>query len=292
VTCEACRAAAAAPVCEADDGTLLRCPACGTWRLLPRRGVDDPNDAEYGDAYRDGLDDAKPARCLEILRARVPRPPGGRLLDVGCSDGAFLALAVGDGWRVAGLDPDPEAVRAARLRGIDAAVGHAGGPAPPGAPFDAVTLWDVLEHLGEPDRVVAWLADAVREGGRVAAITPDAGSLFDRLGAAERAVSGGRSRRLTTLCLNRYHLHRFTARGLARLFERHGFRVEAMERVQVFSLRPERYLAGFAPGIRAWTPLAGLNRALSRALFAGVRLTGVRNKLLVVARREAPPSLP
>lgn len=288
MTCEACREGALESRGPAEDGELFRCPRCGTWRLVPH-GRDEPQadpDAEYGDAYREGSDDEKPRRCLEILRERLPRGAGGRLLDVGSSEGAFLRLARGDGWEVRGLDPDPHAVQAARAQGIEVLHGWAGEAVPFDGHFDAVTLWDVVEHLPNPDAVAAWLADTVRGGGRVLVLTPDATSFLDRIAALERGATGGRSQRMTTLCLNRYHLHRFTPQGLRLLFERHGFRVEALERTQVFSLRPERYLSGFAPGIRGWTPSAGLNRALSRALFALLRGSGIRNKLLLVARRE------
>lgn len=285
VTCEACREARVDRVCGAVDGDLFRCERCGTWRLVPYPRAASDRDAEYGDAYRQGFDDEKPRRSLEILRAWVPMPPGGRLLDVGCSDGGFLDMARGEGWEVRGLDPDPHAVEAARAREIPVLRGGVGDAVTFDGLFHAVTLWDVVEHLSNPDASVAWLAERVRDGGHVLVLTPDATSVFDRLARVERGLTRGRSQRLTTLCLNRYHLHRFTPRGLRLLFERHGFRVEVLARVQVFSLRPERYLSGFAPGIRGWTPFDIVNRALSRALFAAVRAAGIRNKLLLVARR-------
>lgn len=285
MTCEACRRERLERAYGGADGDVFRCDGCGTWRLVPHGPAETDGDAEYGDAYRGGADDGKPARCLALLRERVPRPPGGRLLDVGCSEGTFLRLARADGWEVRGVDPDPHAVEAARGEGLEVLHGWAGDGVAFDGPFDAVTLWDVVEHLPDPDAVAGWLAGLVREGGHVVVLTPDAGSVFDRLARVERALTGGLAQGLSTLCLNRYHLHRFTPGGLRVLFERHGFRVEAVARTQVFSLRPERYVSGFAPGIRGWTPFAGLNRALSRALFAGVRAAGVRNKLLLVARR-------
>lgn len=285
MTCQACGQDRVEARGEAADGPAYRCAACGTWRLVPRGGADPGHDIGYGDAYRRGRDEEKPLRCLRILREHVPA--GGRLLDVGCSEGSFLRLARESGWEVRGVDPDPEAVREAGEQGIEVLHGSAGGAVPFGGGFDVVTLWDVVEHLDTPGDAAAWLAATVRDEGRVVVLTPDATSLFDHLARLERALPGGGGGRLATLCLNRYHVHRFTPRGLRLLFERHGFRIEVLERMQVFSLRPERYLSGFAPGIRGWTRFAGINRALSRALFALVRATGVRNKLLLVARRTA-----
>ncbi len=290
VNCQACGQDRVEARGQAADGPLFCCAACGTWRLVPRDADAPHRDAGYGDAYSRGLDEEKPRRCMRILRERVPA--GGRLLDVGCSGGGFLRLAREAGWDVRGLDPDPGAVGAARAHGLDVVHGSAGDPVPFGGGFDLVTLWDVVEHLPAPGDAAAWLADLVPEGGRVLVLTPDATSLFDRLARLERALPGAGGQRLATLCLNRYHVHRFTPRGLRLCFERHGFQVEVLARTQVFSLRPERYLSGFAPGIRGWTRFAGLNRALSRALFALVRAAGVRNKLLLVARRTAANASP
>lgn len=293
VTCQACGQDRVEAKGEASDGPIFRCAGCGTWRLVPRDQDDPDRDSGYGGAYRRGLDDEKPRRCMRILLEHVPA--GGRLLDVGCSEGRFLSLARDAGWHVRGLDPDPGAVQAAREQGIEVLRGSAGDPLPVGGAFDLVTLWDVIEHLPAPGDAAAWLAGVVRDEGRVLVLTPDATSLFDHLVRLERVLPRAGGQRLATLCLNRYHLHRFTPQGLRALFERSGFRVEVLVRTQMFSLRPDRYLSGFAPGIRGWTRFAGLNRALSRALFALVRTAGVRNKLLLVARRTAadvprPPS--
>ena len=54
-------------------------------------------------------------------------------------------------------------------------------------------------------------------------MTPNAGSFFDSLAHAESRLTKGRSQLLLNLCLNRYHLHRFTAKGLKLLFERFRF---------------------------------------------------------------------
>jgi len=50
----------------------------------------------------------------------LPKPPSdGRLLDVGCGSGAFLKQAEEAGWKVEGVDPDPDAVKLAQDSGLD-----------------------------------------------------------------------------------------------------------------------------------------------------------------------------
>ena len=63
------------------------------------------------------------ARALASRRAiadreirHLPARPGGRLLDVGSGDGAFVRAACALGWQAEGLEPDPAAVASARAR--------------------------------------------------------------------------------------------------------------------------------------------------------------------------------
>jgi SAM-dependent methyltransferase len=271
------------PAGHASDGALARCARCGTRAIaVPPTLV--ASVAGYGRAYRAAADDRKIARLVELFTRRAGATRGA-VLDVGCGDGSFLAALRARGWSVTGLDVDPEAVARTRGRGIEAITGAAGSREIGGA-FDAVTLWDLIEHIVEPGAVARWLVERVRPGGRLLVLTPDARSAFDRLAACERTITQGLSSRIDDLCLNRYHLHRFSAAGLAALFEAVGFRTESLEPVQLLSLRPERYLVGFAPGIAGWTGHARLDALASRIAFAATRAARLTNKLLYVGTRS------
>jgi SAM-dependent methyltransferase len=99
--------------------------------------------------------------------------PGRRVLDFGCYDGGFLAY-LGNGWDVAGIEPSDDAARLAESRGV-----HILGPTvqsvatPSVAPFDAVVMLDVIEHLGEPVAALRALAALLRPGGIVLIETGD-----------------------------------------------------------------------------------------------------------------------
>jgi SAM-dependent methyltransferase len=105
----------------------------------------------------------------------LPATPGGRLLDVGCGSGAFLAQMAALGWRTEGIDPDPEAVAGAREAGLCVTQGtlddldpgeHAGA-------FDAVTLSHVIEHLHDPAGDLRRLNLLLRPGGLLWIATPN-----------------------------------------------------------------------------------------------------------------------
>jgi SAM-dependent methyltransferase len=115
---------------------------------------------------------------VRFLAAR----PGGRLLDVGCGNGEYLALMQALGWDVRGVEPDPNAVRSARPSVRDRIVTGTVEDAPfPKGRFDAITLHHVIEHLPDPIRTLRCCAALLRPGGRLVVITPNANSLGRRI---------------------------------------------------------------------------------------------------------------
>jgi 2-polyprenyl-3-methyl-5-hydroxy-6-metoxy-1,4-benzoquinol methylase len=117
----------------------------------------------------------------EISRANLPK--AARILEVGFGEGSFLDWARDHGFAVTGIELDPELVAAARARGHSAHLGEIrstiGGA---GAEFDAVVLFDVLEHIAIDgilellDQLLLLLAP----GGMVIARFPNGASPFGR----------------------------------------------------------------------------------------------------------------
>jgi 2-polyprenyl-3-methyl-5-hydroxy-6-metoxy-1,4-benzoquinol methylase len=151
-----------------------RCAGCGLIFLAPRL---DPSSLSkvyelwYGYAYRRVMKDAEHVAerrreferyHLRLLEAQCPRR--GRLLDVGCGSGLFLGLAKRRGWAVTGVELDPATAAWGREHeGIaDLRCGVLGSVLRPGEEFDAITLFDYLEHTDQPgsdlDRLVRHLA--------------------------------------------------------------------------------------------------------------------------------------
>jgi 2-polyprenyl-6-hydroxyphenyl methylase/3-demethylubiquinone-9 3-methyltransferase len=96
---------------------------------------------------------------------------GGRALDIGCGAGFITEELASAGFTATGIDPSEVAVQAARAHAegmglaIDYLVG-AGEQLPfDDATFDLVTCCDVLEHVRDPDQVIAETARVLRPGG-------------------------------------------------------------------------------------------------------------------------------
>jgi hypothetical protein len=102
---------------------------------------------EYGDAYLAkvcGYEHGEIARRVNEGRCAMLRrhlPPCSSVLDIGAGSGAFMRAATVSGYTVRGFDVIPAAVE--RLR-------HAGLYGNQPQLYDAVTLWDTIEHLEEP----------------------------------------------------------------------------------------------------------------------------------------------
>lgn len=114
---------------------------------------------------------------------------GRRLLDVGCGNGAFLAIARSAGWDVQGCDFDPTAVAQARSSGFEV---REGGPetfADQPHSFDFITLSHVLEHVHDPAEFLLQIRGLLRPGGCLYIDTPNADALgLEQFGGAWRGL--------------------------------------------------------------------------------------------------------
>jgi len=139
----------------------------------------------------------------------------GRLLDVGCGSGGFLAEMRSLGWDVRGVEPDPSAVRVARKRwGLDVACGTLEAGRFREGSFDVVTLSHVIEHLPDSIGTLRECGRVLAPDGRLVVVTPNIESLGHRaFGSFWRGLEVPR------------HLQLYSPRALRRSAERAGLRV-------------------------------------------------------------------
>ena len=168
---------------------LLTCQGCGHIYQNPRPTAD-TIDMYYPDTYmpfqKAIADEPRWWRRLDRRYGRyrrcvaVHRAAGGpgRLLDVGCATGIFLDGMRRFGWDVRGVEPSRVAAEYARRRfGLAVFCGRLEEAGFADRSFDAITLWDVLEHVHEPRQMLSAIARLLRPGGLLVLSLPNPDSL-------------------------------------------------------------------------------------------------------------------
>lgn len=99
----------------------------------------------------------------------------GRLLDIGCASGVFLNhFRQKTDWEVTGLEINAGAAEYARKHyGLNVKTGTLEDRFFPADYFDAVTLWDVLEHLHDPVASLKEIHRILKPGGIVVFRVPN-----------------------------------------------------------------------------------------------------------------------
>ncbi len=122
-----------------------------------------------------------PVRSLieQQMRHMPSQPPDrqGRLLDVGCGNGAFLKMAQAAGWSVQGIDFDPIAVAEARRQGLAVDLGGIDQLADQAQTYDWITCSHVLEHVHDPQELLHSMHRLLRPCGTLWLQTPNIDSI-------------------------------------------------------------------------------------------------------------------
>ncbi len=205
-----------------DHMQLVRCAACDLVYVSPTF-----NEAHYKKVYasqeyqeivRDLGIRSHEYRLQRFGRERValmaPHVDGAkpRYLDVGCSTGFVVEAARDAGWEATGLDLNPSAIEFGRTRNLDLRpVALEDADFPP-ASFDAVSLFDVLEHLLDPIRTLRACARLLKPGGIVFLYVPN----YD---SASRLLMG----RDAHFIWPTHHLNYYTPATIRNLMTREGF---------------------------------------------------------------------
>jgi len=109
----------------------------------------------------------------QSVRHIVPSSQNAKLLDIGCGNGAFIKLASSLGWNAQGMDPDPDAVTAARKAGSMVTQGGFPHTGMPDEQFDVVTLSQVIEHVHDPIIALREVHRILKPGGKIWIATPN-----------------------------------------------------------------------------------------------------------------------
>jgi len=150
----------------------VRCPGCELVFLNPRpmgAVVEEFYREDYDEAYGEveASSDRDPVFESVARRLGLYRQPPGRLLDVGCGDGAFLFLCQSAGWTCYGLELSKKAVARATRRDLTMLSSDWLERTAEREPFDVITLLNVLQTVTNPASLLRQVASALTPSGLV-----------------------------------------------------------------------------------------------------------------------------
>jgi len=221
---------------------------------------------------------------VNVLKTHLPLE-GAKILDIGCGGGLFLSLVRQEGAHVTGIElSDSRAHYAATKHNLEIhkhpiendfwQEGYENS-------FDAVTLWDVIEHVNYPVQTLRSAAHVLKTGGLLLIDTPSRDSFYHQVGEFTYRLSGGRFPTFLNAMYSAHlfgHKQIFSTGEMKALFESIGLHVIELGTFHELSFPYEFYLKKL---LRSG---AAVRLALP-AVKAFFLLFKVRNKMLVIGRK-------
>lgn len=218
---------------------LARCKQCGLVFSNPRVKPSDIGAYYRKDYFGSTVDSSTLTQMLEnnskewINILHKTNRTGGSVLDYGAGSGGMMAVMRLSGWQCTGIEPTAtfrdrarvvaqspvyESVDELRLNMSE-------------APFDVVTMFNVLEHVPSPIEVLREIGGVMRQDADLIILVPS-------IGTWEFAVSGEYHYGLQVPM----HYIQFTPRHLREVLSKAGFDCYAIEHVPVTFLGMSRAL--------------------------------------------------
>jgi len=214
------------------DRHILRCLACGVifsdliWdpeRVQQLYETPDFFGGEYwhwdGQSALDHLD--APAYMAALLTAKAILGGTGRLLDVGCGLGGFLAQALANGFASEGSDVSEYARTVIERRlGMTIHLGELSSLGLTTSYYDVISSWDTLEHVLDPRALLREMRRVIQPGGVLVLRTINEDTV---LAATANMLYRIGIHRPAARMHEAYHLYYFTRPLLSRLLSECGF---------------------------------------------------------------------
>lgn len=143
----------------------------------------------YEDVVDEGYEETAKERQIEfsaalsqLVKDNVIELKGSRLLDVGCMTGVLLQSALDLGAAsVAGVEPSRWAACICESKGLKVTNAFFDENYPDDERFDIITMFDVIEHVPDPDAFILNARRLLTDNGVLVITTPNINSIYSRV---------------------------------------------------------------------------------------------------------------
>lgn len=209
-----------------------------------------------------------------------------KVLDIGCGGGLFLSILRGQGAEVAGIELSDSRAQYARIKHLLEIYKHPiesefwqMGYADH---FDAVTLWDVIEHVNYPVQTLQCAVHVLKKDGLLLIDTPCRDSFYHQMGAFTYRLSGGRYPTFLNAMYSSHlfgHKQIFSTGEMRKLLESLGLQVVDLHKFHELSFPYEFYLKKFFKS-------EALVRLLVPTMRIFFKIFKIQNKMLAIGRKH------
>lgn len=220
----------------------------------------------------------------EILKTHLPLQ-NAKALDIGCGGGLFLSILKQQGAEVAGIELSDSRAQYAKTRHHLEIHKH---PIESdfwqkeyANHFDAVTLWDVIEHVNYPFQTLKCAANVLKPGGLLLIDTPCRDGFYHRFGEFTYRLTRGKYPTFLNAMYSSHlfgHKQIFSTSEMKSLFESIGLDVIELKKFHELSFPYEFYLKKL---LRS-QPLVNLSLPFVKLFF---KVFKIQNKMLVIGRK-------
>lgn len=208
-------------------------------------------------------------RALGLIDSYVtPKDNRRSILDVGCGNGFFLAVAQQSGWHVDGIDTSQEnAELALKKFSLPIKTGDLNSLENAGERYDVISFWDVIEHFSNPREIIQKANRMLKPKGLILVGLPNDRSFLRFLSLWLYRLSFGRIRKGIEMSYFLEHVSYYNLQSLSELFRRNGF---VLKSFFFTSTDLAKYKFSF------------VNRCLASIILLLGRFFGLQNRLVAV----------
>lgn len=231
--CIRCSSQRLSPIDKFNHAGLIRCKDCGFVFSKWAPTVSDLNEY-YADYPRHpSISEITRARYNEILDMFEAYRELNRILDIGCSSGFFLEEARKRGWDVYGTEVSDVSIENGTSKGFKMLKGKMSEITTQPRFFDAITNFEVIEHINYPNEEAKAIHNALRPGGVLYLTTPNYKAL-------SKTILGKK----WNMVEYPEHLSYYTKQSLSELFIENGFKVLSLRTTGISVTRFKESMKG------------------------------------------------